>query len=410
MRSPTLLWFFAWPYCAACGDARLEREHARAVDVTISAGRAGGGSGQGGSGPGGAGQGGAGNAAAPPELTRCSFALPYTYQTGRGYWLGGDGTSSVALSESRALVAFQESFVGGPSKLSRVDSELSGSSVARLSCLSGKLSVEYAWGGAGHEHAALFDDDASDGVELRLQQPWLTAGKLFFTATRVTRDDSGVTEHGTTLIRVDDPLAPIAEWQVEYFELTAQRASVGAGVAETSSDVFLFTTRGDELGLTRITKERLLAPTVSEGSLETLRADGTWGPGLELDLSRRLGLPARAGLSVRHHAPSGRWLALFTNTSVLPSASISVSSALDLAGPWSTPTLVYTVPEMSTLSPEYRSGWVCSGAREHPAFNALVDKELLFSYSCRPTNRASLLVEMSAFQPRVVRLGLPLSF
>lgn len=412
MHLRALVCFVVMPWAIACSDDDGSRDgqHRPAVGVTISGGRSSGGaSGAGGGGASSLG-GASGNGGAPVqnELSRCALELPFVYQTGRGYWLGGDHAASVQLASDRALVTFRDSFVGGPNKETRADSVVVGSSAAFISCRSGKYEIEYAWGGAGHEHAALFDDDPTDDVRLWVEQPWISEGELFATATRVGASDN--VEHGTTLIRVKNPQGPWLEWNIEYFELTQKRASVGRGVVDDGRYVYLFTPQAEMMVLSRIGKDRLLESTISESSLDTLRDDGTWRSGLDLEHARRLPLPASTGLTLRKHAPSGRFLALFTNTSVLPAASVSVSSSLALEGPWSTPSLVYTVPEMNPASPEYRSDLTCQGAAEHPAFNPLADRELLFTYTCTHPNRAKLVENMSALVPRTVRLAIPLAF
>jgi hypothetical protein len=357
-----------------------------------------------------AGEGGAGGSEPLNRLANCSLELPFAHQTGRGYWLGSDGASSLALSPTRALVTFRDSFVGGPSKLSRAQSQLVSNSIASVSCEAGDLGVEYAWGGNGHAHAALFDDGNPRGERLWLQRPWLHEGKLFITAIRLAETEQGPAERGTTLIRVADPSLPVPAWSVEYFDLTAQPVGIGKGVVATDEHVVLFVGYDQDLRLTRIAKERLLEASISEGSLEHLREDGSWQSGLDLARAKPLGLPAGTGLSVRWHEPSGRLLALFSDTSTWPTPRVSISSARAPEGPWSTPSLIYSVPEMNPLAPEYESDLYCYGAAEHEAFNALADHELFFSYACASANFAKLVQNVGIFVPRLVRLPLPPTF
>ena len=134
-----------------------------------------------------------------------------------------------------------------------------------------------------------------------MQRPWLHDGKLFLTATRVTSDAQGFTEQGMTLARVDNPLAAPEAWHIEYFDLTDQRLTVGKGVLVSSEHVYLFTPYQANMILARIAKPpRLLEPTISEASLEYLKSDGSWAPGLVASSAKLLGLPANTGLSVRY--------------------------------------------------------------------------------------------------------------
>jgi len=374
------------------------------------AGPSGGNGGSAGSMAGGSGSGGAGAPGDPPasKLSDCQLAFPYQDQDPRGHWLGADSNFSVVLSPARALMTFQDTFVGGSSADSRSGSAMVGNTLASISCQDGAYAIDYAWGGSGLEHEALFDDQNPDGQRLWVHRPWLHEGKLFLTGTRVSSDDLGFVEHGMTLARVQNPLDAPAEWSIEYFNLTDQRLTVGKGIVDSAEHLYLFTPYQSSMILVRLAKAKLVEPTLSEASLEYLGADGAWSPGLVAASAKTLGLPANTGLTVRYHAASERWLALFTNTSGWPSASISISSAATLEGPWSEPVDIYSVPEMDPSSPEYDADTICYGASEHDAFNPDPDAEILFTYTCNSNQFPKLLANMAIYVPRVVTVENPL--
>lgn len=352
-----------------------------------------------------------GGAGEPPqaELSDCELAFPFNDQAPRGHWLGADSNFSVVLGPGHALMTFQDTFVGGPVTTERNGSAMVGNSMAAISCDAGHYGIEYAWGGVAAQHHPLFDDPTLRDQRLWIHRPWLHDGKLFLTATRVSSDDAGFEEHGITLARVQNPLDPFAAWAIEYFTLTEQRLTVGKGVVESEQNVYLFTPHQNDMILVRVARSRLLEPTISEASLEYLTTDDTWAPGLEPEDAKRLGIAANTGLTVRYHAASRKWLALYTNTSGWPSATISVSSADHLEGPWSTPRDVYSVPEMDPLAPEYDPDTICYGASEHEAFAADPDRLLLFTYTCNSHDFAKLLANMAIYVPQVVQLPNPLA-
>jgi hypothetical protein len=284
-----------------------------------------------------------------------------------------------------------------------------GNSVAVIGCEAGSYTIDYYWGGTASDHQALLDHQHPEGQRLWVQRPWLYEGKLFLTATSVSSDDQGFAEHGMVLARVDNPSESPATWSIEYFELTAQRLTVGKGVAEHADHFYLFTPHQLDMLLVRIPKARLLQPSLAESDLQYLSDDGSWQPGLAADSARRLGIPANTGLTVRYHAASQRWLALYTNTSGWPSATISLSSAAALEGPWSEPEAVYSVPEMDPLAPDYDADTLCYGAAEHDAFNPDPDGELVFTYTCNSNQFGKLLANMAIYVPRVVTLQNPLT-
>jgi hypothetical protein len=355
--------------------------------------------------------GGAGTTPVEPyvgKLSDCELAFPYQDQDPRGHWLGGDSNFSVVLSPSRALMTFQDTFVGGQVTSSRMGSGIVGNTLASIACESGQYAIEYAWGGAESDHQAMFDDQNPEGQRLWVHRPWLHEGHLFLTATRVSSDDTGFAEHGMTLARVDNPLDPPAAWNIDYFNLTDQRLTIGKGIADSGDHIYLFTPYQANMILVRIAKAELLREAISETSLEYLSSAGSWEAGVAPGSAKKLGLPGNTGLTVRYHAASQRWLALFTNTSGWPSDSIGVSSAPALEGPWTQPTEIYAVPEMDPGAPEYDADTICYGAAEHDAFNPDPDGKILLTYTCNSNDFQKLLANMAIYVPRVVEVENPL--
>lgn len=359
-----------------------------------------------GAGRGGEGSGGSAGSAPLDSLADCTLAFPYREQSPRGFWLGADSNFSVALSPTHALMTFQDTFVGGKSASSRAGSAMVGNSVASITCDAGQYTVEYHWGGSNEDHRAQFDEGRA-GERLWIHRPWLHQGKLFLTATRVTSDDQGFHELGITLARVSNPQDAPSGWNTEYFNLTDQRLTVGKGIFVADEFVYLFTPEAGDMLLARIAKSRLLEPSISEASLEYLKSDGAWAPGLVPASAKRLGIPANTGLTVRYVEGSARWLALFTDTSSWPSASIAVSSAAALGGPWSKPVEVYSIPEMKQGSPGYDAETICYGSAEQELFNPRPNTELLFTYTCNSSSFNKLVANMAIYVPRVVTRPMP---
>lgn len=368
------------------------------------------GSGSGGGASGAAGSAGSGQGEPEPgKLSDCELAFPYREQAPRGHWLGADSNFSVVLSPSRALMTFQDTFVGGTDTASRAGSQMVANTLASIRCDQGAYSIDYFWGGSDRTHEAVFDDGNPDGHRLWIHRPFLHEGRMFLTATRVSSDDQGFEEHGMTLARVDNPRDAPETWRVEYFNLTDQRLTVGKGIADLGQHIYLFTPYPFEAILVRIEKARLLEDAISEASLEYLTSEGTWAPGLAPAQARKLGLPANTGLTLRFHEASRRWLALFTSTSSWPSARVAFSSAEQLEGPWTEEEELYRVPEMDPQAPEYEVDTFCYGASEHDAFNAEPDRQIVFTYTCNSNQFSKLVSDMAIYVPRVVKLSHPLA-
>ncbi len=357
---------------------------------------------------------GAANGGSPPEtepksLADCALSFPYKTEPERGNWMGADSNFSVVLSETTALMTFQDTFVGGSDLASRAGTGFVSNTVAAIGCQDGGYSIEYFWRREGDAQQAVFVDTHPSGDRLWIHRPWLYQGKLFLTATRVGAGGAlGFEEHGMTLARVNDPTAPPSEWDIEYFDLTDQRATVGKGMASYGDYVYLFTPHENDVLLARLHHDQLLAPSISEASLEYLAADDSWQPGLDLVGAKRLGLAANTGLTVRYHEASQQWLALFLSTDHWPSGDVVVSSAPALEGPWSQPQKVYDVPEMNPGAAEYDVDNICYGASEHDAFNPDPDARLLFTYTCNSLVFEKQVANLALYVPVVVDVANPL--
>lgn len=102
------------------------------------------------------GDGGNGGEPTSDELSDCGLAFPYNDEQPRGHWLGADSNFSVVLGAGRALMTFQDTFVGGSVATERNGSAMVGNSVAAIGCQGGQYTIDYAWGGLAQQHAAMF--------------------------------------------------------------------------------------------------------------------------------------------------------------------------------------------------------------------------------------------------------------
>jgi hypothetical protein len=357
--------------------------------------------------PGAAVGGAAGAAGAGPTdvtLKGCQLAFPYQDEPALGTWLGGDSAYSTLLSPGVALWSFQDTFVGKHAQTARAGSAIIANTMAHVSCQNGVSKVQYFWRKNGDAAAAIFRDGVA-GQRFWPQQPILYKGFLFAAMTRV---EGGANEIGTTLARVSNPQAAPNEWQVEYFEL-AKLSGLGKGTVVVDDYVYLFGASGEAL-VTRLPLAELVKPSaVPMALLEYLASDGTWKPGLDIAAAKKLGFAANVGTSFRYLPASKSWLVLFTNTAGWPSATISISTAPKLEGPWSKPVNVFEVPEMTQGTPEYEKDNVCYAAIEHDESNPDSATDLLFSYTCNSFVFEKQLANMKIYLPEIVQLENPLA-
>ena len=367
-----------------------------ASGAATTAGDASGGSATGGSATGGD----AGSAAVGWRLSDCALAFPYQDEPERGTWLGGDSAYSTLLSPTLALWSFQDTFIGKHGQTTRPGASMIANSFALVSCSGGVEAIKYFWGNDG----AIFNEGVQDR-RFWPQQPILYKGFLFAAMTRV---QGGATEIGTALARVSNPLEPPDQWHVEYFEL-ATLSGLGKGTVVVDNYAYLFGNAGQAV-VTRLPLDELIKPGAAPSALlEYLAADGQWKPGLDTAAAKKLGFSANVGTSFRYLKGPAKWLVLFTNTSGWPSATISISTAPSLEGPWTQPIDVYQVPEMTIGQPQYEKDNVCYAAIEHDEANPDSATELLFSYTCNSFVFAKQLANMAIYLPEIVKIKNPLA-
>jgi len=360
------------------------------------------GSATGGSANGGGGGGAGGSAPVVSSLPGCALAFPYQDEPTRGTWLGGDSAYSTVLSPTVALWSFQDTIIGAHGATKREGAGFIANSMAYVKCENGVGSIEYFWRQGGDR--AIFSDGVANN-RFWPQQPILYKGFLFAAMTRV---EGGASEIGTALARVSNPLDTPDKWQAQYFDL-ASLSGLGKGTVVVDNYAYLFGNAGQAV-ITRLPLDELIKPAaVPSALLEYLASDGTWKKGLVTADAEKLGFNANVGTSFRYLQKAKKWLVLFTNTSGWPSATISVSTAPELVGPWSKPVNVYDVPEMTVGSPEYEQDNVCYAGIEHDESNPDSETQLLFSYTCNSFVLAKQLANLGIYLPKIVKLTNPVA-
>jgi hypothetical protein len=346
----------------------------------------------------------AGSAAVVSSLPGCALQFPYQDEAARGTWLGGDSAYSTVLSPTTALWSFQDTFVGKHGQTSRQGAGLIANSFAYVKCENGVGSIEYFWRQSANSTGAIFSDGVANN-RFWPQQPIIYKSFLFAAMTRV---EGGANEIGTALARVSNPFDAPDTWQVEYFDLSTL-SGLGKGTIVVDNYAYLFGNAGQAV-VTRLPLDELIKPgALPAALLEYLASDGQWKPGLDTANAKKLGFSANVGTSFRYLKGTSKWLVLFTNTSGWPSATISVSTAPELAGPWSKPVDVYQVPEMTVGSPEYEKDNVCYAGIEHNESNPAPDTDLLFSYTCNSLVGAKQVANMAIYLPKIVKLKNPVA-
>jgi hypothetical protein len=321
----------------------------------------------------------------------------FPYQQG---WLGGDGAYSVALSATRSVWLFGDTFVGRPGQADRVGAHLVHNSVGVSECRDGRFAIEYAWGAGPDGAPRAFLQRTEGGGWWWLFGGFLHAGRLWVGLLEVEHaEPRGALAlpfryGGSALARIDNPGDPPARWRARVLPLARDAAAQPVSAfAVDGPHLYLFGFLDLPDGrhprmLSRLPLAALDAPAPDlPAALETWTARG-WAPGFRPGEAQLVMEDNASEMSVRHHEESGRWIALYNYPDLggrfpetRPSDAVYLRSAPAPEGPWSERRLVFRIPELApdpSTPPDPNLG--CYAAKEQPQFSR--PGSLTFTYVC----------------------------
>jgi len=322
----------------------------------------------------------------------------FPYQEG---WLGGDGAYSIPLSPTRSVWLFGDTFVGRPGQADRVGADLVHNSVGVSECRNGRFAIDYAWGvGADGAPRAFLQRPEGGGWW------WLFGGfvherKLYLGLLEVERSEPRgalampFRYSGSALARIDNPGDEPGRWRVEVLPLArGTEAHPVSAFAVSGPYLYLFAFLDQPDGRHPRILSRLPLAALAErpadlpAALETWTGDGGWASGFRPAEAQIVMDDNASEMSVRHHAESDRWLALYNYPDLggrfpetRPSDAIYLRSAPAPEGPWSERRLVFRIPELAP-DPEAPAdpNLGCYAAKEQPQFSR--PGSLTFTYVC----------------------------
>ncbi|MCH2184344.1 hypothetical protein MK280_00570, partial [Myxococcota bacterium] len=232
----------------------------------------------------------------PPETSSACTPL---FADAKG-WQGGDAAYSIPLPgapahERRTLWLFGDSFIQPPDaqmSSDRSNSSFIHNSIAISRCLAAGFAIDYAWKHSTDGAPNAFFQP-SDGDEFWWPlDGFIDQEKLFIAMLRVAPAPPSGPLHlpfrllGTSLIEVDNPTQPPAQWNWRARPLSkGSEAMPGAAIQLWGQHVLLFSYRNDPTGgrsrfLSRLPVSALRNSTEDlEAQLQTLNHEGRWEEG-----------------------------------------------------------------------------------------------------------------------------------
>jgi hypothetical protein len=320
----------------------------------------------------------------------------FPYQDG---WLGGDGAYSVPLSPTRSLWLFGDTFVGRPGQPDREGARLVHNSIGVSECRNGRFTIRYAWGRAADGGPGDFLARPDGGGWWWLFGGFVHEGRLYLGLLEVERAAPRgplaipFRHTGSSLARIENPGDDPARWRAELLPLArGAHAHPLSAFAIHGPHLYLFAFQDRDDGrhprfLARLPLAALEArPADLPAALET-RSAGGWIAGFRPDQALVLMDDDATEMSVRHHAASGRWVALYNFPDArgpFPahplSDAVHARTAAALEGPWSEPRPVFRIPELAPDAAARDPNTGCYAAKEQPQFSR--PGSVTFTYVC----------------------------
>ena len=359
-------------------------------------------------------------------------------------WFGGDAAYSVPLANEKSgrgdptsLWLFGDSFVERPEAAEGRVYPVVHNTIGLSVCGSGgKWTLKTIWRGRGEASPSAFfmpDPNAEWVREAftesgRVPYYWLFDGfvahdTLFVGLLRVVHSEPRGAFNlpfrlaGMDLARIENPHDPPERWRIQLSSLSDDPVAFPGSsfvVAEDHLYAFAFYDRGDgrsPRALTRLPLHQLRRwqPDLS-GYLETLVPGRHWEDGFQPDRATILMADDATEMSVHFDPSIERWLAVYTtprapNLHADPS-TILIRSAPALEGPWSQPSILYTIPEtVPDANGQIDPNLFCYAAKAHPQFAP--PGSLLVTYVCnlfaRNESEIVPILERLAKSPKLYR-------
>jgi hypothetical protein len=327
-------------------------------------------------------------------------------------WLGGDVAYSIPLDDSnRVLWLFGDSYVRNDSVLRREDANIVHNTIAIRTSDGTNQTINYYWQDQNSSRPHAFFSSGNVDWKYWPEDGFVYNGKLYVCLARVQfTDDSlfGFQLIGVDLASVSNPQDPPPNWQISYSQISSSVDKFpGIATAVDGEYAYLFTVLDDDdhrrnrpIYLARIPLSAL--DTNPHTSLEYLAAGNTWKAG-------PIGWDAMAvmdrgvtEMTVKWHPNINRWVAVQMSNE-FPAHRIWRRQAPSLAGPWSAPVSIYSLPEYSWWDHWFGRDRFFYAGKEHSEFLNPTNGSGIVTYVGNSFSWWDVQEDLSLYVPRVAR-------
>ncbi len=324
-------------------------------------------------------------------------------------WLGGDGDLSVALSPTKTLWIFSDTYVGGRDDQTRQHAGMVSSTIGVSTCDSGNnWSIKYYWRNQYTDHPEPIFGSHTDRYLYWPNEAFMVEDTLFVILHKIGTKEGGDPEDMFNFLPMGMALAKVLNvrnatpdhWNIQLIPWSSVFDPNTCNAAITRDSTYLYAFMGREAQKAYLTRLRLDKLEEPAGNIEYFSRAGVWKRGLRPDDSKIL-IRDLIGGSVRYHADVKLWIMVYGPN--LFSNKILLRTAPEITGPWSEARTVYECPEPVPLDKVDPKDCACYCAREHPQFYDPATQTLVVTYDC---NGRKASEAMNLYIPRVLRVSL----
>jgi hypothetical protein len=275
-----------------------------------------------------------------------------------------------------------------------------------------KQTINYYWQNQAASAPDAFFSPGTNAWRYWPEDGFVANGKLYVCLSRIQTTGSGAFGFqgiGVDLAVVNNPQDSPPDWRVGYAQLSSS-TSIFPGVSTVVDGdyAYLYAVRDDAahklnrpIYLARIPLKAL--DSTAAASLEYLATGDLWKPGPIGKDARSVMNKGVTEMTVRWHPDCQQWVAVSISNE-FPAHHIWRRLAPGLAGPWSAPVSIYSIPEYARSNPGYGRERFFYAGKEHIEFLNPTNGSCLMTYVGNSLSAQDVQSDLNLYVPKAVPL------
>ncbi|MDF1796460.1 MAG: DUF4185 domain-containing protein [Coxiellaceae bacterium] len=298
-------------------------------------------------------------------------------------WLGADDAYSVALSKTKTLWLFGDTYYGHKRK----PLQFAHNTVGISQCRQG-FSIKYYF---GKRHTPIFQVQNSQSTYNWPSDGFMHKGMLYVFLMNVSKQGS-LNVTGSSMAVVVNPNDPPTQWSIAYHDLSSQLPGllVGTATAKQGRYQYILATtvkpvnKMQPVYLLRLNLKQLTADNIPD--YQYLTQSNQWQRGFDQSNARIIMDNGATEMSLVYLAKTKKWYSVYTQSLNV----FAMRSADKIDGLWSAATVIKTItPKNSKV--------FCYAVKAHQGFSH--GKTLGITYACNSFDDKVILKHNQLYRP-----------